>query len=170
MRRRLYFLLPTVASARQTVEDLLLARVDDRHIHALARRGTDLGDLHEANALQKSDVVHGAGLGLAIGGVGGLLVGLFAVLAPPEGIELRLVTVLVTTLAMAVLGAWIASLVGASVPNSRLLQFEPAIEAGNILLMVDVRPSRIAKIRELVQRRHPEASGGALEPTMPAFP
>jgi hypothetical protein len=170
MRRRLYFLLPTVASARQTVEDLLLARVEDRHMHVLARRGTNLGELHEANALQKSDVVHGAGLGLVIGGIGGLLVGLFALLAPPEGIELRLITVLFTTVAMAVLGAWIASLVGASVPNSRLRQFEPAMEAGNVLLMVDVRPSRIAEVRELVHRRHPEASGGALEPTMPAFP
>jgi hypothetical protein len=56
------------------------------------------------------------------------------------------------------------------VPNSRLRQFAPAIEAGRILLMVDVRPSRIAEVRELVHRRHPEASGGALEPTLPAFP
>lgn len=170
MRRRLYFLLPTVASARQTVNDLLLARVEDRHMHVLARRGTDLGELHEANAMQKSDVVHGAEVGLVIGGVGGLLVGLFAVLAPPEGIELRLITVLFTTVVMAVLGAWIASLVGASVPNSRLRRFEPALEAGTILLMVDVRPSRIAEVRELVRRRHPEASGGKLEPTLPAFP
>lgn len=170
MRRRLYFLLPTVASARQTVEDLLLARVDDRHIHALARRGTDLGELHEAGVLQKSDVVHGAELGLILGGIGGLLLGLFAVYAPPEGVELRMVTVLLTTVAMALLGAWIASLVAASVPNSRLRQFAPALEAGQVLLMVDVRRSRIAEIRELVSRRHPEASGGALEPTMPAFP
>ena len=170
MRRRLYFLLPTVASARQTVNDLLLARVEDRHMHVLARRGTDLGELHEANAMQKSDVVHGAEVGLVIGGVGGLLVGLFAVLAPPEGIELRLITVLFTTVVMAVLGAWIASLVGASVPNSRLRRFEPALEAGTILLMVDVRPSRIAEVRELVRRHHPEASGGKLEPTLPAFP
>lgn len=170
MRRRLYFLLPTVTSARQTVEDLLLARVEDRHMRVLARRGTHLGELHEANALQKSDLVHGAGIGLVIGGIGGLAVGLFAVLAPPEGIELRLVTVLFTTLAMAVLGAWIASLVGASVPNSRLRRFEPAMDAGKVLLMVDVRPSRIAEVRDLVRRRHPEASGGVLDPTVPAFP
>ncbi|MCL4799498.1 MAG: DUF1269 domain-containing protein [Burkholderiales bacterium] len=170
MRRRLYFLLPTVASARQTVDDLLLARVEDRHMHALARRGTDLGELHEAGVLQKSDVVHGAGVGLLLGGAGGLLVGAIAVFAPPEGIELRLITVLLTTLVMALLGAWIASLVGASVPNSRLRRFEPAIAAGNVLLMVDVRPARVAEIRDLVHRRHPEASGGALEPTLPAFP
>jgi len=78
--------------------------------------------------------------------------------------------VLATTLGGALLGAWVASLVGASVPNSRLKRYAADIEAGRVLLMVDVRPSRIEEIRELVHRRHPEASGGAMEPTMPAFP
>ena len=170
MRRRLYFLLPDVASARHTVDDLLLARVEDRHMHVLARRDTDLGNLHEASALQKTDLVHGAEIGLVIGGIGGCLLGLFVVLTPPEGFTLELATVLATTLGGALLGAWVASLVGASVPNSRLKQYAADIEAGRVLLMVDVPPSRIEEIRELVHRRHPEASGGAMEPTMPAFP
>ena len=61
MKRRLYWLLPEVESARRTADDLLLARVEDRHMHFLARRGTDLGELHEASVLQKSDVRHAAG-------------------------------------------------------------------------------------------------------------
>lgn len=170
MKRRLYFLLPDVASAQQTANDLLLARVQDRHMRFLARRGTDLGELHECSALQKSDLVHGAELGMIMGGVGGLLLGLFVVLTPPEGLQLQLVTVLVMAIGGALLGAWIASLVAASVPNSRLKRFERDIEAGRILLMVDVPPSRVEEIRELVHRRHPEASGGSMEPTMPAFP
>jgi hypothetical protein len=40
MRRRLYFVLPDVDSARRTADDLLLARVEDRHMRFLARRGT----------------------------------------------------------------------------------------------------------------------------------
>ena len=32
MRRRLYFVLPDVESARRTADDLLLARIEDRHI------------------------------------------------------------------------------------------------------------------------------------------
>jgi hypothetical protein len=170
MRRRLYFLLPDVTSARQTVNDLLLARVEDRHMHVLARRGTDLAELHEANVLQKSDIVHGAELGLVLGGAGGLLLGLVLVLAPPHGLELQLVTILVAMIAMALIGAWIASLVGASIPNSRLRAFERDIEAGKILLMVDVRPGRIAEVRNLVRARHPEATGGSIEATQPAFP
>lgn len=167
MRRRVYFLLLGVASARQTVNDLLLARIEDRHMHALAKRGTDLGELRDANALQKSDIVHSAELGLVIGG---LLLGLATVLMPPERIELQLVTVLITMIAMGVIGAWIASPVGASVPNSRLRQYERNVEAGKVLLMIDVRPERIAEVRGLVRRRHPEATGGAIEESLPAFP
>ena len=155
MRRRLYFLLPDVASARHTVDDLLLARVEDRHMHVLARRGADLGDLHEANPLQKTDLVHGAEIGLVIGGVGGLLLGLFVIFSPPEGLTLELATVLATSLGGALLGAWIASLVGAAVPNSRLKRYAADIEAGRVLLMVDVPPSRIETIRELVHQPSP---------------
>ena len=53
MRRRLYWLLPDVESARRTANDLLLDRIDDAHMHYLARRGTDLGELHEASVLQR---------------------------------------------------------------------------------------------------------------------
>lgn len=123
MRRRLYFLLPDVASAERTVDDLLLARVEDRHLHVLARRGTDLGNLREASALQKTDLIHGAEIGMMVGGVGGLLVGLFIVLTPPEGTQLQFVMVLITAAVGAVFGAWASSLIGVSVPNSRLRQF-----------------------------------------------
>jgi hypothetical protein len=170
MRRRLYFVLPDIEAAHRTADDLLLARVENRHLHVLARRGTDLGALHEANALQKTDLIHGAEIGLIIGGIGGFLIGLFVLLTPPQGVTIQLATVLATTLGGALIGAWIASLVGASVPNSRLKQYARDVEAGRILLMVDVPPARVDEIRALVHRRHPEASGGAMEPTMPAFP
>src|SRR5512132_2089254 len=98
MRRRLYFLLPDVESARQTANDLLLARVEDRHMRFLAKRGTDLGELHEASYAQKSDLIHGAGIGLAIGGAIGFVLGLVIVLYPPEGTHPRLVAVLIAAI------------------------------------------------------------------------
>ena len=55
MTHRLYFVLPDVASARQLADDLLLARVEDRRMHFLAKRGTELGALHEASHFQKTD-------------------------------------------------------------------------------------------------------------------
>jgi len=57
----------------------------------------------------------------------------------------------------AAFGFLASSMVGAAVPNSRLRQFDADLEAGRVLLMVDVPPRRSAEITELVVSRHPEA-------------
>ena len=157
MRRRLYFVLPDVDSARRAADDLLLARVDDRHMHFLARRGTDLGELREAGYLMKSDILHGAGVGLGLGALGGLLLGAAILLFPIEGTRPHPVVPFIAVLAGCVLGAWIASMVGSSVPNSRLQRFQPDIEAGRVLMMIDAPYGRVEKVREVVTARHPEA-------------
>jgi hypothetical protein len=157
MRRRLYFVLPDVESAKRTADDLLLARVEDRRMRFLARRGTELEPLHEAGYLDKTDMVHGAAVGLALGGIIGALAGAMVVAYPPEGMSPKLVAVLIGMLAGAPLGAWMASMAGAAAPNSRLKQFQADIEAGRVLMMVDVPFRRVAEITELVVSRHPEA-------------
>src|SRR5438552_12583773 len=164
MRRRMYFLLPDLGSSIQTANDLLLARVEDRHMHFLAKRGMSLGQLHEANYLQKSDAVHGAELGFVLGGAGGFLIGIYIYLTPPDGVALQLVTVLISTVIGAMFGAWAASLVAMSVPNTRLKPFQKDIAAGKILLMVDVPTSRADAWRGLVRRRHPDAVAHGNEP------
>ena len=157
MRRRLYFLLPDVESARRTADDLLLARIDDRHMRFLARRGTELDPLHEAGYLDKTDMVHGAAVGLALGAMIGALVGVMVVAYPPEGTNPQLVSILVGMLVGAPLGGWMASMAGAAVPNSRLRQFQADIDAGRVLMMVDVPLGRVDEVTELVVSRHPEA-------------
>jgi len=166
----MYVTLPDLASARQLANDLLLARIEDRHMHFLARRGTDLGELHEASYLQKSDAVHGAATGLVIGGVVGVLVGLLLVYFPPGGASIQLVAVLIAAIVGAVLGVWIASMVGLQVPNSRLKGFEHDLEEGKILLMLDVPVGRYEEVRAIIARTHPEAADRGSEPTVPAFP
>jgi len=170
MRRRMYFVLPDVPTAEQTMNDLLLARIEERHIHCLGRRGTPLGSLHEASVLQKTDVAHGAELGLVIGGLGGALVGAAIVFVPLLGGSLPLVTVLLTALGGAVFGAWASSMIASSTPNSRLAMFGKDLDEGRILMMVDVPASRVDEIRDLVLKRHPEATQHGIEPAIPAFP
>src|SRR5437868_7108507 len=156
MRRRLYFLLPNVETARQAANDLLLARIEDRHMHFLAKRATDLGELHEANYLHKSDLLHGAGTGFMLGGLGGMALGAVIVSYPPEGTHPQLVAFLIATIVGAVLGAWMASLAAAAVPNSRLKQFQDEIANGKILLMLDVPFGRVEEIQGFMSGHHPE--------------
>jgi hypothetical protein len=170
MRRRLYFVLPDVQSARTMLDEILLARIECKHIHFLSKRDSLPADLPEANVLQKTDIVHGAQLGIGIGGIVGAVAGALLVFFPPEGITLKFITMLIVAIGGALFGAWASSMVASSVPNSRLKQFEPDMDAGKVLMMVDVPMRRVQEICELIARRHPEALSGGVEPTIPAFP
>jgi hypothetical protein len=170
MRRRLYFVLPDVDSARRTADDLLLARVEDRHMHFLARRGTDLGGLREAGYLIKTDLLHGVGVGLGLGALGGALLAGLMLFFPIQGAQPHPGMSFVVVLVGAVLGAWVASMVGSAVPNSRLSRFQPDIEAGKVLLMVDVPYGAVDSIREVVSARHPEAVPAGQVRPYPVFP
>jgi hypothetical protein len=170
MRRRLYFMVPSITAAKHICGELLLTRIENGHIHILAKDGVPMEGLHEASILQKTDVVHGAETGLAIGGAIGILAGMVAILFPPAGVNLQLVTILVTALIGAAFGAWVSSMVASSIPNSRLKTFEAAIESGRVLMMVDVPGGRVDEIKRLVIGLHPETSGNITEPTIPAFP
>jgi hypothetical protein len=169
-RMRLYFMLPDVASANAIADELLLARIEDRRMHFLARRGTNLGALHEATVLQKTDVRHGAAVGMMGGAVLGLAAGTLVLLFPPTGHPMHLVVVLATTLVGAVLGMWASTLAASAIPNSHLARFSDDIERGGVLLMVDVTRNERDKVERIVTTRHPEAVAHGYEPTIPAFP
>jgi uncharacterized membrane protein YeaQ/YmgE (transglycosylase-associated protein family) len=168
--RRMYVTLPDVASARALANDLLLARIEHRRMRFLARRGTDLGELNEASYLYKTDAVHGAFVGLVLGGVMGAMVGAALVNFPPQGVSIQMVAVLVAALIGALLGVWVAAMVGLQVPNSRLRAFQQDLEEGRVLLMLDVPSGRGDEMRDIIARRHPEAVDRGNEPTVPAFP
>jgi hypothetical protein len=166
--RRLYFLVPDVDTARQIVNELLLARVEERHIHLVAREGTAMEDLPEATFLQKTDFVPALERGLAIGGATGVVASLVAVTI--GGMVLAGGAVLAIALAGAGVGAWMSSMIGASIPNSRIKEFEKAIEAGEVMMMVDVPKGKVHQIEDLIKQHHPEAELEGTEPTIPPFP
>jgi hypothetical protein len=170
MRRRLYFLLPDVVSTQQVVDDLLIARIEARRVHVLARGDVDLQDLPKARVPQATDVVHGAQIGALLGAVAGGIGAILLIAFPPSGLSTQLVTVLTGSLLGALFGVWAASLAGASVAHSKLKQFQPWIDQGRLLLIVDVPLHHCERIRELVTRRQPQAVSGGTEPTIPAFP
>ena len=170
MRRRLYFLLPNVKRAQEVFKELLLARIEERHVHTLAREGITLTDLPEATLLQKSDAVHGAGLGLVVGGATGAVAGAVAFLFPPSGLVMGLGVILATSVIGAIMGVWVSGMIATNVPNTHLKAFTAAIANGKILMIVDVPKAQTDKITRLLKKRHPEADLRGHDPTMPAFP
>ena len=170
MRRRLYFVLPDVESARKVHNELLLARVEERHMHVMARDGTDLSGLPEAGLLQRSDVVHGTQLGFTIGGAVGIGLGIIASTLVFAGTGVGGLIVLWMALAGAIIGAWSSSMIAVNVPNTRLQAFESEIADGQVLYMVDVRSNQTDEVSSLIRRYHPEADSHGVEHTIPAFP
>jgi len=168
--RRLYFLLPGTTSAKGIVDELLLKHVEWRHIHVIAGPDVPLEDLPEAHLAQSSDLLPALARGTAAGGITGMLAGLVALAFPPAGLTIAGGAVIAITLFGAGFGAWMATMVGVDLPNSRLKKFEDAIAKGELLMMVDVPRERVTEIEELVRSHHPEAEIGGADPTIPAFP
>jgi hypothetical protein len=168
--RRIYFLVPDISTTRRVIDDLLLARVEERHLHVIAKRGTALEDLPEANLLQKSDFIPAVERGLALGWSVGLLAGLVGVALPLAGPVVAGGIVLASGLAGAGVGAWLGGMVGMNVGNTRIKQFEAAIESGQLLVLADVPRDRVEEIQARVRQHLPSVEIEGTEPRIPAFP
>ena len=168
--RRIYFLLPDVEVARKVVDELLLARIAEDHIHVIAKEGTAMADLPEATLAQKSDLIPAFERGVAVGGATGIIAGVAAVTFPPAGLVLGGGALLGIALAGTGFGALMSTMIGVSTPNTRHAQFEEAVGNGEILMLVDVPKERVEDIEEMVKQHHPEADIEGTEPTIPAFP
>lgn len=170
MKRRIYWLMPDLPSARRVMRDLVQARVDVAHVHFAGPEGMDMSGLHAANVWQTSDVVHATQTGWLLGSACGLGAGLVAALIFPlagEDPEWGLAA-LIGVLG-GVVGAWSASMVGISIPSPRLQRFEGAIAQGRILLMVDLPVRRVQEVEDLLRAVHPEARFEGEEAHLPVF-
>lgn len=168
--RRLYFLLPDVATARKVVDELLLAHVEWKHIHLLARDGVPLEDLPEAALAQRSDLIPALQRGMGAGAATGLLAGLIAMAFPPAGLTIAGGLLVATTVSGAGFGAFMSTMVGVGIPNSRLDRFREAIDGGQLLMMIDLPLARVEEIEALVKGHHPEADIEGTDPKVPVFP
>ncbi len=167
--RRIYFLIPDAETAKRVVDDLLRVAIPARHIHVVAKDHHLLRehDIPAASLLQETDIVPAIERGLAAGGATGLVAGLVAVTFPPAGLVLGGGAILAMAAAGAGFGAVVAPMLGISLPNSKLRRFELAIEAGELLMLVDVPRADIDSISQLIRSLHPEVDLEGTEPVLP---
>lgn len=166
--KRLCFLVPDVDSAHGIVDDIRGLGVKDSEIYVVANEDTPLGDLPDAGYIQESDFYPQLRRGAAMGGTVGIIGGLVAMRV--AGAVFGGAAVLLLGLIGAGFSALLASIAGSAFPNSRLSEFEEAIEAGHVLIIVDVPEARIEEIERLVNARHPEIEVEKLEARTPIVP
>ena len=112
------------------LDELLLARIEEKHILFWAKDGTLLPDVQETGFLHKTDVAHGMELGAVISTFTGLVIGILLTLFPLEGLPLPSMTILSAAIGGALFGAWVSGMVAAAIPNSRLKAYQEDIEPG----------------------------------------
>ena len=155
---KLLFLAPDVDSAQAAVATLRRHGLGDDDIGVLANSETRVENLPDADVEDDSDVIPAFARGVAAGGATGLVAGLVALAFPPIGIVAGgAALVATTTLGGASFGAFAAALVGTSVENSQLREYEEAVERGEILVIADVKDdeARMNKVRSALVEAHP---------------
>ena len=132
MKRRLYFLIPDLTNAEIVHNELLLARIEERNMHLLARDDISLKGLPEASILEKSDLIHGLQLGFVVGGFTGIVLATTSYM-------LGLIVPGWETISMggiifggAFLGSWTSSMVAVNVQNTHLKEFMKEVKSGKI--------------------------------------
>jgi hypothetical protein len=163
--RRIYFLAPDIKTTHKIVEELHREGFDDRDIHILAKRDTPLEDLPEATMLQKSDFVPAVERGIVLGGTAGLLAGVVGLAY--AGFVIAGGPLFGVIMAGATIGSLAGGLTGMSAGNSRLKQFEEAIEKGELLVLLDIPADRIGEITEKIMKHHPTAEFEGVESVLP---
>jgi hypothetical protein len=168
--RRLYFLVPDAEVGKKVVDELLLAHIEWKHIHVVARRGTPLEDLPEASAWQKSDIIPAMLRAVPVGGATGMLCGLIGLALQPHLVVAGGAVLLASSLAGVGVGVYLGGMVGLNVGSTRLKGFEAAIERGELLVIADVPRDEVEAITERIRKVHPSVDAEGAEPTVPAFP
>lgn len=163
--RRIYFLAPNIKTTHKIVDELRANGIEDRHMHILAKRDTPLEDMPEATEFQKTDFIPALERGAALGASTGLLAGLIGLRF--AGFAIAGGPVLGILFFGATIGAMMSGLAGLQVGNSRVKQYEDAIERGELLVMVDIPKERIDAISQLIIKHHPKAHFEGIEPLLP---
>ena len=166
MNRRLYFLFPDTAHARHAIQALPTAGVEPTRIHVVAKDMRALHDLAPGTtARQRHDTAHTVerlswNTNLALFAAA-LLVFIVAALHGAELWALFGAGLMLTS--------FVAGLLFTYLPNGHLSGFRPALEHGEVLLMVDVPKARSATVERFVHQRYPEAVPGGASWSIDAF-
>jgi hypothetical protein len=163
--RRIYFLSPDLATTHKIVDELRSEGINDSDIHILAKRDTPLEDLPEAGISIKTDFLPAVERGIALGGTTGLLAGLIGLRL--AGFAIAGGPILGLIMAGATIGSMMSGLIGMNAGNTRLKQFEEAIEQGEFLILVDIPKERIEEVKQMVKKHHPDVDFEGVEPFLP---
>jgi hypothetical protein len=157
--KRLYYLTKNLDSTEQISNDLHDAGITDWNFHVYSKneKGLFKRQIHSANIIQKTDIVHSVEKSVLVGLGVGLLAALVLSQIPIHGTLPSFGILLGIFIAGILLGAWHGTLFGVQNENIKLRPFHDKITQGYYLIMVDVSAKQVEQVKELMRKNHPEA-------------
>lgn len=158
MLRRLYFVIPSVATVTTIINELKQAGVDARHL-SVATLKAELS--RQLGVRVRTDLSDRGALLERVLWTTNLILFLLATLA---AVALALsygFTAWLLAPVSIMFATFIAGLRFTHIPNAHIQDFADALRHNELLLMVDVPPRRVHEIEELVHQ-HPDATVGGV--------
>lgn len=159
MNRRLYFLLPDRAHALLVVEELTNSGIRTDRIHALGDRRTRLDGLPTSTPRPDNDSASRMEKLLWNANLASFAVAFCTLIALVFTVNWSWWLMLPVLIMVA---NFFAGLSFTNVPNTHLGEFQDALAHGEILLMVDVAETEVARVEQQVHHQHPEATIGGV--------
>ena len=141
MRRHIYA-FDTSHAARAGINKLHDCGIDDNDMTLIAGSRIQLEAVPRRYRDVSTDFVPALGRGAVVGAAVGLCAGLFALVLPALGITQAAAAVIAFIVGGAIIGAWVAALTGASVPDEIRRKYADELAAGRILLVVSSRSDK----------------------------
>lgn len=151
--KKLIFSIPDTSTTRQAVDFLKSRGFEESDISVLGNELTEPSAIPEPGEFD-NDVIPASKRGVIVGGATGLLAGLGAALVIP-GLAIGGAALALATAGGATFGVLAASLIGSSVTNSQIREYEEIIERGGLLMVIEVTEERETHITQQLQSAHP---------------
>ena len=162
MSTKLVFTAQSVSMCEQIINSLRSLGITDESIGVIASDKTPLPSLPAAD-LMENDVIPAVQRGGTVGALTGVVAGLGMTFAAP-GFVIGGAGLALAVLGGASFGALASGLIGTSVPNSHIQEYQEALEQGELLLIADVRNDQEEPIKKSLSQRFPSLK---MEGTLP---
>jgi hypothetical protein len=139
-----------LVSARRVIAAARVVGVANDDISPIARSDIEMEAIPDDRLDASTDAVPAAVRGVGVGGAIDLVAGIAAVAIPAIGITVAGAGLI--TLLGAAIGGWSSALAGSSFPNAVRQAFESEIEAGRILVVIDVEHDLAAAVDDVCTR------------------
>ncbi len=154
MYRRLFFLFPNIENAKKAVQDLIQENINIKQIHSLSRPGVNLEGLPTSAPNQQRDMhtkiedtLWSLNLGIFFTA---LVILLMSIISGNYFLATMSLIVMVAT--------YSTGYYYLTKPTIHLSGFHAAFQHNEILLMVDVPKTQVAKIEQILHDKNPSAS------------